>query len=250
MHDIVGVGRPQVAQVVESRFPGRDVGDVGPIRAAPVRRGHTVLDGVHREPEHAVDRSHPLRVAVGEVVVEGQDVHAVPGQRVQGRRHDRRQRLAFAGLHFDHPAAREGEGGHDLHVERPQADGAAGCFPHQGEERCLKRVESDAGLCPGAQLGRPLHYPVIGQAGDLVCEPGDVGERLVERAQVVLDRGPAESGEALPPTDAVAYARADARRCSHGNLLLIRAPGAWRAAQRAESRLAGRQHDGGYTRAD
>jgi len=43
------------------------------------------------------------------------------------------------------------------------------------------------------------------------------------------------AGEALPPSDAVAYTGDCARRCDHGNLLLISAPGAWRATQRRES---------------
>ena len=154
VHDGVGIGRPQVAQVIEACLLGGDVGDVGPIGAAPGLRRHVLLDGVHREAEHAVDGAHPLGVAAGQVVVERQDVDAVAGQRVESRGHDRGQRLALAGLHLDHPAARQGQGRDHLHVERSQAEGAAGRFPHQGEERRPQPVEGQAGFRPprGARL--------------------------------------------------------------------------------------------------
>ena len=50
--------------------------------------------------EEVIDRAHPLWVTPGQVVVDGDDMHALAGQRVEidGKRGD--QRLAFAGLHL------------------------------------------------------------------------------------------------------------------------------------------------------
>ena len=47
-----------------------------------------------------VDRPHPLRVAAGEVVVDGDDVHALAGDRVEDRRERRDEGLALAGAHL------------------------------------------------------------------------------------------------------------------------------------------------------
>ena len=50
--------------------------------------------------EEAVDLAHPLGVALGQVVVDGDDVDALAGERVEIDRQGRDQRLAFAGVHF------------------------------------------------------------------------------------------------------------------------------------------------------
>ena len=47
--------------------------------------------------EERVERRHPLGVAPGEVVVGGEDVDASAAERVQDRRRDGDERLAFAG---------------------------------------------------------------------------------------------------------------------------------------------------------
>ena len=46
------------------------------------------------------DRAHPLRVSAGEIVVDGHDVDAPSGHRIEGRRKGREERLALAGLHL------------------------------------------------------------------------------------------------------------------------------------------------------
>ena len=66
-----------VAQVVEAELVVRAVGDVGAVLHA-LHVGRVVV-GEHDadlEAEEAVDLAHPLRVAAGEVVVGGDEVHA------------------------------------------------------------------------------------------------------------------------------------------------------------------------------
>ena len=57
-------------------------------------------DDADGEAEEAVDLAHPLGVALGEIVVDGDDVDAAAGEGVQvaGKRGD--EGLAFAGLHL------------------------------------------------------------------------------------------------------------------------------------------------------
>ena len=140
---------------------------------------------------------------------------------MEGGGHHRGQGLALARLHLDHPPLREGERRDHLNVEVPQADGAGGGFPNEGEEQGLQLVEVAAGPSAGAQPGRPMRDLLVGQAADVVPEVGDCLERRVERAQVEMDRRASEARDPVAPSHAVAHAGADTRRCGHGNLLRI-----------------------------
>ena len=127
--------------MIEARLLGGDVGDVGEVGAAAFLGRHALLNESDREPEHRVDRPHPLGVAARQVVVERQDVHAVTGEGVQRRRHDGGERLALAGLHLDDVAAIEREGGEHLDVERPQAEDAARGVASERKERGANRFQ-------------------------------------------------------------------------------------------------------------
>ena len=91
---------------------------------------HDDADG---EAEEAVDLAHPLGVALGEIVVDGDDVDAVAGERVEiaGQRGD--EGFAFAGLHFGDLAGVEDHAADHLDVEVAHADGARAGFADDGE---------------------------------------------------------------------------------------------------------------------
>ena len=74
-------------------------------------------DDADGEAEELVDLAHPLGVALGQVVVDGDDVDAVAGERVEvaGERGD--EGFAFAGLHFGDLALVENHAADELHVE-------------------------------------------------------------------------------------------------------------------------------------
>ena len=61
---------------------------------------------------------HPLRVAAGEVVVDRDEVHAAPGQRVEVQRQRGDEGLAFAGRHLGDPALVQHDAADELHVVR------------------------------------------------------------------------------------------------------------------------------------
>ncbi len=63
------------------------------------------------------DRSHPLRVAAGQVVIDGDDVHAPAGDRVQDRSEWRHEGLALAGAHLRDLALVEHDRADQLLVE-------------------------------------------------------------------------------------------------------------------------------------
>ncbi len=107
-----------------------------------------------REPEEAVDLAHPLGVARGEVVVDGDDVHAAAGQRVQVGRQGRDERLAFAGLHLGDLALVEHHAADELDVVVALAERALGRLAHRRERLGQQRVERLA-LSRGAAGTRP-----------------------------------------------------------------------------------------------
>ena len=89
-----------VAQVVEAELVVRAVGDVAAVGDLALLVVQLVLDDADRQAEEAVDAAHPLGVAAGEVVVDGDDVNALAFERVQVGGQGGDQRLAFAGLHL------------------------------------------------------------------------------------------------------------------------------------------------------
>ncbi len=70
-----------------------------------------------------MDAAHPLRVALGEVVVDGDDVDAVAGQCVQVRREGGDEGLALTGAHLGDVAEVQGRATHDLDVVVALAEG-------------------------------------------------------------------------------------------------------------------------------
>ena len=124
-----------VAQIVEAEFVVGAVGDVGGVGGAALNVVEIVDDDADDEAEGAVERAHPFGVAAGEVVVDGDDVNAASGERVQcgGKRGD--ERLAFTGLHFGDFAFVQNHAADQLHVEMAHAQRAPTCFADQRKRR-------------------------------------------------------------------------------------------------------------------
>src|SRR5439155_26666662 len=77
------------------------------------------------DPEEMEDGSHPLRVAPGQVVVDGDDVDAAAGQRVQGGGEGRDEGLALARLHLGDLPLVEDDPADQLDVEVAHPEGSA-----------------------------------------------------------------------------------------------------------------------------
>jgi hypothetical protein len=117
LHAIFDLELHVVAQVVEAEFVVGSVGDVGGVGGAALVVVQVVDDHAHGQPQKLVDLAHPLGVALGQVVVHRDHVHAVAGQRVQIAGQRGHQRLAFAGLHLGDLALVQHHAADQLHVE-------------------------------------------------------------------------------------------------------------------------------------
>ncbi len=124
-----------VAEVVEAHLVVRAVRDVAPVLLPLLGRRGLVAgdDESDGEPEEAVDRAHPLRVAAGQVVVHGDEVDALAAEPVQVRGQCRHEGLALAGLHLGDPAEVQRGTAHQLDVVVPLSDRADRSLTGDGE---------------------------------------------------------------------------------------------------------------------
>ena len=135
------------------------------------------------EPEEAVNLAHPLGVARGEVVVDGDDVDAAARQRVEvrGKRGD--ERLALARAHLGDLALVEHDAADELHVEVAHAGGAHARLAHGGEGFGQKLVERG----PLDPLALRFVRDAFDGAGDALLELDGARAQLLVRE--ALDGG-------------------------------------------------------------
>ncbi len=175
MHHVLDPEFHVVAQIVEPQLVVGAVGHVGGIGLLPLGIVEAVDDAIDREPEKTVDLAHPFGVAAGQIVIDGDDVNAVAGQRVQVDRQGGDQGLPLAGLHLGDHAAVQHDPAHQLHIEMPLAQRPLRSFAHGGERLDQDVVE-------------------IGAVGELLLEMRSTPEQLVVRHRLQLrfervDRG-------------------------------------------------------------
>ena len=153
-----------VAQIVEAEFVVRAVGDVGGVGLAALIVVEPVDDDADGHAEELVDLPHPLRVAAGEIVVDGDDVHALARERVEidGARGD--QRLALAGAHLGDRALMQDEPADQLDVEMALLERPLGRFSHRRESGRGEVVERLAGGELGAEFVGLVPQRFIAQA--------------------------------------------------------------------------------------
>ena len=152
LHHLRHVVLHVVAQIVEAEFVVRAVGDVRRIGLPALIVIETMHDDADGYPEKLVDLAHPLGVAASEIVVDGDDVHALAGERVQVNRGRRDQRLALAGAHFGDCAFMQNQAADQLNVEMTLLEGPLRRLSHRrkgGRDQVVQRL-------PRRKLGAQL----------------------------------------------------------------------------------------------
>ena len=122
--------------------------------ATTLVRIEIVHDAADTKPEEAVDLAHPLRVALGKVVVDGDDVHALALQCIEVRRKRRNERFALACLHLGDTSLMQDHAAQKLHIEVPHADGSDARLAHDRKRLDEKIVQRFAVLQPFFELDR------------------------------------------------------------------------------------------------
>ncbi len=197
-----------VAQIVEAELVVGAVENVGPVRLGAldrspvveaivaVRRGileggivdaaELVADHTDADPERVVDRPHPTAAEAREIVVGGDEVDALAGERVEVERQGGDERLPFAGPHLGDPAGVEDDTARQLDVEVPLPIGALARLADGGE--CLRQEVIE---------GFPLREPLLERErlrGELiVVELRELWLQIVDLRDLAADlfKGPA-----------------------------------------------------------
>ena len=117
LHHVGLVGHHVVAQVVKAELIVGAVGDIGIVGGPAGIAVHALYDQANGQPQPAVELAHPLAVALGQIVVNGNNVHPLAGQGVQVGGQGSHKGLALTGLHLGNIAAVQGNAAGHLHRE-------------------------------------------------------------------------------------------------------------------------------------
>ena len=145
LHAVLQANGHVVAQVVEAELGVGAVGDVGGVGRPPLGLGHHRADHADADPQRVVDGLHPFGVAARQVVVDRDQVDAVPGERVEVDGRHGGEGLPLAGLHLGDLAGVERHGSDELDVEQPQTELAAAHLADH-REGLLEEVVERLGL--------------------------------------------------------------------------------------------------------
>ena len=117
LHKVFGRSGHVVAQIVETKLVVRTESDVGVIGFAALRRVRlSLVDASHRQAVEHIQRTHPFRVALSQIVVHGYDVHTVAGEGVEEHRQGCHKGFTFTGCHFGNLALVEHHAANELAI--------------------------------------------------------------------------------------------------------------------------------------
>jgi hypothetical protein len=145
LHAVLDALHHVVAQVVETVFVVRAVGDVGGVGGLLLLAAHLRQIDADRQAQEVVELAHPLGVAPRQVIVHRDQMDALARQRVQVDRQGGHQGLAFAGAHLGNLAVVEHHATDQLHVEVTHLQRALARLAHHGEGLGQQRIERLAG---------------------------------------------------------------------------------------------------------
>ena len=122
-----------IAQVVEPEFVVRPIGDVGVICPAALVIREVVDDEPDGQTEELIDAAHVFTVTSSQVVIDGDDVDALPRQGIEVNRQRRDQGLAFTRTHFGDIPAMEDDTPQELDVKMAHPCHTARSFADDGK---------------------------------------------------------------------------------------------------------------------
>ena len=186
LHLLIGVDGHVVTEVVEAHLIVGAVGDVRLIGLLPLLLAHVVDDQTHGKTHEAVYLAHPLGVALGQIVVDGDDVDALAGQCVQVGGQRGHQRLTFTGLHLGDAALMQHDAAHQLDGIGAHPQHTVGGLPHGGKGLRQNVVQRLAVLQTSLELRRLGLQLGVGQRLVLVLQRRDLVHDGIDALQLTL----------------------------------------------------------------
>ena len=141
MHEERRIELHVVAQIVEAELVIRAIADVAAISLLSLRVGHVVLDDADGETEELEELAHPIRVAPGKIVVDGDDVNTLARERVQVDRERCDESLALARFHLSDATFVEHNPTDELHVEMTHLQNTPARLAAHGKDLGQELVE-------------------------------------------------------------------------------------------------------------
>ena len=121
---------------------------------------HPALDNSNCQTQKTINLAHPLCVASGEVIIDGNNMNAFFFKGIKINRQGGYQSLAFACSHFSNLTAVKNDAAHNLNIKVALSEGSLCRFPHRGEsirQNIIQRfASSQTGFKPGC--ARPQSF--------------------------------------------------------------------------------------------
>ena len=186
LYALLGTGNHVVAQVIKAELGVGAVGDVGLVGRALELERHVVLEQTDGHAQVLIDAAHPLGVALGQVIIDSNDVHALAGDSVEVAGQGGDERLALAGLHLGNMALVQCHGANELHVKVAHTHGALGSLTHGGKglgEHVVERLAVGVTLAELIGLAAEL---LLGHLLKLGLKTVDLVDDLVVALKVLI----------------------------------------------------------------
>ncbi len=178
LHHLAALVLHVVAQVVEAEFVVGTVGNIGlvgcPLFLRWLARGHDT----HLHAQEPIELAHPVGITTGQVIVHGNHVDTLAGQRVEVHGSGSNQRLALTGLHFRDPAFVQGDTTDQLDVVMTHTHNPAARFTHGCEGFRKKRIQGFAFVDPTTELRGLALQLGVGQIAILLFKLVNAHDRL------------------------------------------------------------------------
>ena len=186
LHALLGTSDHVVAQVIKTELGVGAVGDVGLVGRALELERHVVLEQTDGHAQVLVDAAHPLGVALCQVIVDGNDMHALAGDSVEVAGQGGDERLALAGLHLGNMTLMKRHGADELYVKVAHARDALGSLAHGGKGLGKHVVERLAvGVTLAELIGLGAEF-LLGHLLKLGLKTVDLVDDLVVALKVLI----------------------------------------------------------------
>ena len=190
LHQLAGVDGHVVPEVVKAELVVGAVGDVGGV-CVLLGLSHDAVDHqTHGEAHEAVHLAHPLGVALGKIVVDGDDVDSLARQGVQIGGEGGHQGLALAGAHLRDTALVQDDAADELYPVGAHSKNTPGGLPAGGEglgQDVVQRLAVCQTLLELGGLGLELG---VGQRLVLLLQPLDLIYKGEDCLDLPLGAGP------------------------------------------------------------
>ena len=117
LHQVFRTARHVIAEIIETEFVVGSVGDICFVGLAALGRIRlVVVDAINGQAEEFEQRTVPLAVSSGEVIVHSNDMHTALAEGIEISGQGRNEGFTFTGTHFSDFTAVQGQATDELHV--------------------------------------------------------------------------------------------------------------------------------------